>query len=224
MGNIIEALSWIMATEICRRDPRINIFETHPGGGLYDCLSLHHADLGHLADLNRAGSIHVFKRLDGMRSPRPWNAWKVSLSVNTRSLVDMFSEKLGQTVPTRLAPSTSRNLIYRTASMALSIGAFKPEQWECRSGYADAYGSRVASHFDCFPAASGRLACGSEPEVYASAIQFWFLLMNAEPVACLHESGTGWNRAGEEISITSTYAERQRLWPAVERLLADAIG
>ena len=72
INPIVEAASWRIATEICRRSPEIKIRHTRPGGGMYDCLSLVGPSKSH-AHFNRVGSFHVFNRLDGKDLPDSWD-------------------------------------------------------------------------------------------------------------------------------------------------------
>lgn len=59
-----EILSWRLVSETVRRAPnRLRIYELHPGGGQYDCLSLNTIDGIGIADLNRAGMFHAQNQL-----------------------------------------------------------------------------------------------------------------------------------------------------------------
>jgi hypothetical protein len=51
--QLIEIASWRLISDICRRYPEtFTIIETHPGGGLYDCLSLQAISKSDLPTLN----------------------------------------------------------------------------------------------------------------------------------------------------------------------------
>lgn len=59
--RMINLQSWWIASEFLRRHPEFNLFETHPGQGQYDCLtilSLQRMDHRHI-DLNRVGRMHI---------------------------------------------------------------------------------------------------------------------------------------------------------------------
>lgn len=76
--KISTAVAWRMLTELCRRHhatQKLRVYETHPGGGQYDCLSLY-ADDGqrHLCDFNRSSEhLHIwhpsYEQADGLRWP-----------------------------------------------------------------------------------------------------------------------------------------------------------
>lgn len=58
----VQALSWAVAASMLERCSNLALIQTHPGGGLYDCLSLvttRSSEPNRRIDLNRAGSIHV---------------------------------------------------------------------------------------------------------------------------------------------------------------------
>ncbi|MBE8146482.1 hypothetical protein IOD13_09295 [Brevibacterium casei] len=38
--RLIYLQSWWVASEFLRRHPEFDLFETHPGGGQYDCLTI----------------------------------------------------------------------------------------------------------------------------------------------------------------------------------------
>ena len=68
--RLCKIASWRLVGELHRRVPgAFNVYETHPGGGMYDCLSLYDRNAEHIADFNRGGSLHFFNRLDGRTSP-----------------------------------------------------------------------------------------------------------------------------------------------------------
>lgn len=64
MTQLAETLSWRLLTKFWQRFPdRYALIETHPGGGMYDCLSLAECKDGFhsILDVNRGGSLHLHK-------------------------------------------------------------------------------------------------------------------------------------------------------------------
>lgn len=55
--QLIESGSWSLSAQLVRRHPRLRIYEMHPGGGLYDCLSYVDSTDNTIREMyNRAGS------------------------------------------------------------------------------------------------------------------------------------------------------------------------
>ena len=58
--RIALAASWDIAARLSAAGPPdLRVFQTHPGGGQYDCLTL--ASPAFHIDINRRGSIHVHR-------------------------------------------------------------------------------------------------------------------------------------------------------------------
>src|SRR5690606_9769030 len=55
------ATYWWLASELVRRHPELNVVETYPLDGFYDCVSVggKSGDRDILIEMNREGSIHV---------------------------------------------------------------------------------------------------------------------------------------------------------------------
>ena len=80
--QVIEALSWKLVSELHRRHPKkFTVIETHPGGGMYDCLCLYAVNEStSIASLNRAGSFQVHDEYN--RNIAHEELWQASLSEN----------------------------------------------------------------------------------------------------------------------------------------------
>jgi len=88
---LIEAASWRLAAEVCRHLPHLAIIETHPGGGLYDCLTLVTSDFKPVARLNRVGSVVLHQVWEGV-----FSVWPTLLEPNSvRQWVRRFAALLG---------------------------------------------------------------------------------------------------------------------------------
>jgi hypothetical protein len=225
LTNVIEALSWRMATEVCRRDPAIAIREMHPGGGQYDCLTLVHDEFGPLVHMNRTGSIHIFRRVDGRPPADAWAAWNAPFSTDVSILVDELSDRLGQRVPVPLPPTSPRVLAYRIISAALGATAFARNKWEARSGFLDTSGDcgGPVTWFRSVPEVASQLTGLSETAEYEMAVRFWFLLRDGSPVACLSEDGTGWPLKAPPVDLRSTYAAKKKVWQLAQALVGGSL-
>ena len=219
--QLIEIASWRIVSELYRRYPgRFRIIETHPGGGMYDCLSLYDTNLVHIANLNRAGRFHVFHRFDDSDTmPEPFD-WKEMADVNDpKDTVDRMSTMLGLPIPVHLPADTSETLVYRFIAHFLTHSAFGREVWECRNGFCDTsgYGGGIVEDFDAFPEAKKRLKINLPDDINGEpAYRYWFLRRNGTAVLCLERSGTVWLRDGKHFDLVSLYKrEEQHLWQMI---------
>ena len=201
--QLIEIASWQVINELHRRHPtKFKVIETHPGGGMYDCLSIFSTadrEPRHIADFNRAGRLHIF---------------------------DKVTDLLGLSIPQKRPPSTPTTLVYRFISAFLTHTAFGVEDWRCRNGFIDTsgYGGGVSSVFDKFPQAQERLRVELKDDIFQSpAYRFWFLRKNEKPVLCLETTGTLWNKKGKEFNLAELYKEERRVWPMVIKVAGDLL-
>lgn len=80
--QLIEAASWTLVSELWRRYPELfRLVLTCPCSGQYGCLSLYDRELRHVADFNRKGRLHVFRRFGRGQSPEPLDVWPRMLGV-----------------------------------------------------------------------------------------------------------------------------------------------
>lgn len=233
-----EILSWRLVTETVRRAPdRLRIYELHPGGGQYDCLSLYTVDGKAVADLNRLGRLQISGQLRERRnSDSPvmrgeeaaWDVWPEALvAVDPTELVDGICRRIGLDVPEKLPPSNPIVLVYRFITEFLSRTAFARDHWECRSGFYDSSGgdSGICDKlFAAFPSAHERLqVCPDETGTVHPACNFWFILRDSEPVLCLETSGLVTNLAGRTVELPTAYQVPRRIWPMITEIAEDLL-
>ncbi len=137
--SVLEAASWRLAAELCRRHPdRLRIYELHPGGGQYDCLSIAVAGESprSLIQLNRNGSIHIEGRWDGRApqvEPRSWTAY----------LAEDRSCSYARSRPT--PPCRPRWRSHRRLRTRWSTGCWRPRRRSRCSGVAGGGSSTATS-------------------------------------------------------------------------------
>lgn len=221
--QLIEIASWRIVSELYRRYPgKFKVIETHPGGGLYDCLTLIDGRT-HIADFNRQGSLHVFNRFDGnQRLPPLFGLWNEMFeSEDLKALLDKISKMMGLPTPTSLPPSTNTALIYRFISSFLTHAAFGKNKWECRNGCIDTsgYGEGVRKDFDEFPEAQKQLREILPDDILGQpAYRFWFLRKNDVPVICLETSGVIWLKEERQYNLMDLYRNDRRIWSIINKL------
>ena len=232
--QLLEVLSWRLASGIVRRFPSdLQIVETHPGGGMYDCLTIVPIEGGFRTgggriDLNRVGSVHVPHRFDnGVEGPSPFAQWRDVLATDdVRLFADSLCTAAGLRTPSQLPASTSRSLVYRFLSSFLGTTVFTSNLWRPESGYADssgAVGSDIRQeYFDLFPLAAERLRVVVAADLLNQpAYRFWFLTLDGEPQLALETTGVAWTRNGEQFDLSALYAERGR---RINRVITEVVG
>ena len=220
--QLIEIASWCLVNEIMRRYPnRYTIIQTHPGGGMYDCLSLF-TKKGHIhvADLNREGSFHVF--LEGACSS--FDIWQMmSKEDDMKDVLNRVSEALRMPIPSKLPPSTPEIVCYRFIASFLSQTAFTRDKWRCRNGCFDssapyARGGKIKD-FEKFPGAVDRLRTNKKDDIEnESSYRFWFLRKAENSHICVETTGNVWSDNGNSYNLMELYKKEKRIWPLVNRI------
>lgn len=139
--RLINATSWRLAAELVRRNPYLLILETHPGGGSYDCLSICDGrdpkNTPPLADLNRAGSVHLFQHDQAQEHRLTWA--EVLSAEQPRQVIEHIEHVLGLR-PAPNAEATPRALAYGLISAVLTQNLNSPEVFDARNEFLDSSG------------------------------------------------------------------------------------
>lgn len=215
-SQLNEIASWRIVCELFRRFPgKFQVIETHPGGGMYDCLSLF-CNSRHVADFNRAWNFHVFDPKGGQP---PVDIWRSLAEENIQDVLNQVCRSLQLQIPTKLPPSTPEVIVYRFIAAFLGHSAFGKEHWECRNGYFDASGMEecnINPAFGLFPGAKERSTISLASDfLNIPAYRFWFVKKNGNPVICLETSGAAWNAEGQSFDISALYKKEKRIWPLI---------
>jgi hypothetical protein len=171
--QLAEILSWRIMTEIWRRVPdRYGVIEMHPGGGMYDCLTLWNTTKSSSSPLsiNRGGSLNV----DSLGSTKSWPDWINRMLEDPKDFVTEVARKAGLPEPIKLPKSAASTVTFRFITDFLTHSIGRLEHWECRNGFCDSsgYGGGVRSHwFEKFPGIQPGLKRGEEASLWRWAIQ-----------------------------------------------------
>lgn len=142
--RLINATSWWLAAELVRRNPHLMILETHPGGGMYDCLAIRDGrDIKKappLADFNRIGSLHLFEAGKGYQGRTTIFSWpEILASPHMHLVVDKIESTCELTYDSDALP-TPRVLAYEFIATALAIKMNDPADWDARNEFLDSSG------------------------------------------------------------------------------------
>lgn len=203
--QLLNAYSWWLAAELVRRNPHLIIHETHPGGGMYDCLSVrdgrHLSNAPTLVDINRAGRIHAFRQnLDGTVHDLTFT-WAEALSVEyLHRLVDEIEMIVGLN-PEEEWPPTPRSRAYELLAETLMSQVNEIAIWDVRNEIddSDPFVDGLNGYIQQFPSIVDRPR--SEQEALAghnaqlgSGYRYWAILRNQEPVLVVSAEGIAYTR------------------------------
>ena len=190
------ASSWDIVWRLVRGYPDLRVYETHPGGGTYDCLTIMSETVK--IDINRVGSIHVHYSPGGEAIPlisaERWTE-RSQEPGGTQGLADEILEFCR--VPKRKHAPTPYGVTYRVISRVLAAQQYDSHEWDARSQYEDTsgYGGGIR-----WPVPS--------PEMnQIAANEVWLILRSGRAVAWLW-NGWVWTDAGERLNIFGRFQSR----------------
>ena len=137
-GRFVAAQSWWIASELARRND-LAVYEMHPGGGMYDVLTLTSRPGWELderrLEMNRAGRLHLHPQTTG------WMTWEEVIGrPDPHTVVRLVEEALGlhpDPHPHNKPTTTRRSLTYRVLARALTITLDDRHRWDVRMGFLD---------------------------------------------------------------------------------------
>lgn len=149
--NFKEAAAWRLASELMRRhhtSAGLKVFKTHPGGGMYDCLSFCLEPGKPLFDLNiGSGRLHLFQPYGKPRTDEKGLGWpeedsflrRVIGAHDPKEVVDEIEDLVG--LPSRrnrtLPPTTAPVLVFRLMAVLLQRHVFSRHRMHLLCGWHD---------------------------------------------------------------------------------------
>lgn len=239
--QLIDAVTWKIVAELMRRhchSSELRVFETHPGGGQYDCLSLRkgydNLNGTHLCDFHAKG-IHIHLKIGDFHRIFEWRGHDDYISAflklqDPKPLIDELEKQLQlpDMSSRKIPPTTPPVLIYRIISEILQRYVFAREMLFVECGWYD-------SSYDChsrkellhFPSIRTELERDHLPETrFMVSSRFWLLYPESEPerkvvldlngiIYFQSNPNTGW-----EV-IKEYQNSNRRLGPLVEKICAQ---
>ena len=222
--QVIEALSWKLVSELHRRHPKkFTVIETHPGGGMYDCLCLYAVNEStSIASLNRAGSFQVHDEYN--RNIPHEELWQASLSEDgIAKLLDQMSNVCDFTIPAKIPPTKPETLVYRIMASVSAALIFEKEPWSWRNGQFDSSGwCGQEDHdlwFKAFPGTEQALRADTHNQTMGKKYNYWFLIKDNKPTACLSKAGLHWDAEGNETDLARAFSQDRNIHRLVAMVL-----
>lgn len=228
MTDVMQRLrlvqSWWLGSQLVRRHPELILIETHPGGGMYDCLSIvrygRDGSGSTLVDLNREGSIHVHPENSNLMT------WKDELQFGDRhAAVKRIEAAAGLIPPTQTPATTSAVLSYRAIASVLATLLNEREVWDARSYRSDSpYSNDPAFDVVPFPTAE-KAVRASRPDDFLGdpGFRFWGLTKGGKVVAVVDTDGTVHLRKGRRSLVDAYTTGGRRLTKAIGAALGDVL-
>jgi len=180
--QVIEAASWRLVCELFRRYPdRFVLIQTHPGGGVYDCLALLNRDHKEVAGFNRDGSMRVCDPPGEVDPTKTYSdIWRQVVEADDlKTVVDRIAATLRLPRVHHLPKGTPEVIVYRLIADFLAHTVFGRVEWRCLNGFEDTSGvggGVRTKWFDRFPLAKDGLRERRKDDVLGEpAYRFWFI-------------------------------------------------
>ncbi|GAA1614325.1 hypothetical protein [Actinoplanes couchii] len=187
--RFILAQSWWLASQLFRRHPKLTLIETHPGGGLYDCLTLVSGQSS-LIHINRVGGIDV-----SVASDEPFkmaieelfdlpDPVEIIPRIETAARIDS---------PAQAPPSTPAALTYRAIAHLMAITVNDKRRWDVRNERIDSSGmggGGTLGSLAKFPVAAARAKEKRPGDLLGDPLyRYWGVLRDGKAIAVLDTDG-----------------------------------
>lgn len=218
----INLQSWWVASELLRRHPELELVETHPGGGLYDCLTIiGERGMNELhIDLNRVGRMHVHTPMASRFDRTRWGIehpveWSTERDQTDRRLIPRFLEDaVGLASPTQTPVSTPKSLAFRVIYQLLLFALNEEAEWDARNAQLDSSGmmsDNELPYFDNIESAQDALHRGTTVSGQAiSRYDFWGMLRDGRCLGLIQTDGTLHLPGHDPVPLMSVYNANKR--------------
>ena len=215
---VINALAWWLASELIRRHPKeLRVIETHPGGGMYDCLTLVSRDRGlTLVQLNRTGRIQI-RYTDRSDHNREFYAeWLALLRLGRKRKLFIKSIEEALNLPTRsnALPTHQHSVGVRLIANLAGRIAFSNKTWDLRNMMADTSGVGGGPH-DKWMASFPQLDLPRlQTDLLSSPhYRYWCLLdFKKEPMLCIDvDRGLAWRSLTGRYDLMDLYSSNRSI-------------
>lgn len=215
---VVNALAWWVASELIRRHPKdLRVIETHPGGGMYDCLTLISRDRGlNLIQLNRTGGIQIRYADRNNRNQEFYAEWLALLRLGRQRKLFIKSIEEALNLPTRSnsLPTHQYSVGARLIANLAGRIAFSNKTWDVRNAMEDTSGVG-GGPLDKWMASFPQLDLPRlETDLFGSPhYRYWCLLdFNKEPTLCIDiDRGLAWRSPTGRYDLMDLYASNRSI-------------
>lgn len=214
--------SWWVASELLRRHPELQIVETHPGGGQYDCLAIigeQSPDELHI-DLNRAGRMHVHTLIASRFDRTQWGIehpieWSTELDQADRRLIPRYLEDaVGLAAPTQTPITTPKTLTFRVIYHLLLFALNEEAEWDARNGQLVSSGMVSGSeppHFNNIESAQDALHRSTPHSGQGNPrYDYWGMLRDDQCLGLFQTDGTLHRPGTDPVALMAIYNANKR--------------
>jgi len=223
--QVVEAASWRVACELCRRHPDLRIVELHPSVAGGDCLAVVRRDsIGLMPGivLDRAGGVSLLRFDTGAADALP-DFWAQYVAGDPKAMLRALEARAGLRRPLTMPSSSRIMLAYRVIAAIAASAVFGIRRVEIRAGIPQTTvgGGLRAGLFGAFQAMSVFVPPGEEPHQ-----DTWFVCIDDVPhIAIDASSGTVWRREMPARDLMALYAGvDRRLAPVVARVAEEVLA
>lgn len=203
--QIVSAITWELILQLMRRFQAthdLRVFETHPGGGQYDCLTLRARDNRASLDFNLAGqSLHIWAK--GKHIERLDIIDEYLACDKPKELLDRIGHLAGLRFHEKLPPSNGPVLACGLIAAIFRQHIFEPSQLKMLMGHVDTSGYGEGPRLDkfhMFPAYAN----------IAKYSRYFFLEKDGETLCMFDMAGRVILLNGDEIPLELEYAAHGR--------------
>lgn len=223
--EVVNALAWWIASELIRRHPNmLRVIETHPGGGMYDCLSIVNRETGQgLIDLNRNGRIRI-RRYDPRRGEGEiFVEWVPVLMLGRRrkKFISSLQEALDLPTHTNALPTHKNSIGVRLLANLANRFSFSNKTWDLRNAWLDTSGygeGPQTSWTDQFPKMD---RVDLEGDCFGNShYRYWFLIdFNKTPKLLVDaDRGLAWDSQNVRFDLMEIYSSQKSIDALVHRI------
>jgi hypothetical protein len=212
---LVNARSWWIATELCRRHAQLSIGEWLGGERPQDSLGLYDEIRGsRIIDINRAGDLSVGSPGS---AAEPELRWPQVFMAPARTAVLALERAAGLAAPAKPLRTAGSLLTYRLITTLVAAGATATRPCEVRSAFPMGPEHTPAEHLfhDFRGAAERRRGAGTTP-VGDAAHGFWSVQRNGEVACLLDTSAYLYSRDEAPVDLHPAFeASGRNIWRLV---------
>lgn len=221
--RMVNARSWWLATELCRRHAQLAIVELHPTDGASDTLGIYDELVDSvIIEINRAGTITTRAGDDSDEF-----GWIEVFGSEPFETVLRLERDAGLAPVSKPLKTTGPLLAYRIISAVVGASQNEKDPWDVRSAYLETYNGDggVSRHlFEEFRGAQAQREKIGETPLGDPAHGFWGFRRSYEVEFMIDQWGHLYRREEDPVDLNQRFAEAgHNVWALVSAVLGDEL-